>query len=130
MDRRAIIRMFGLGAVAGPTVGRKALEGALAAPVGSVASSTVESCEPQNGGYVGPPSYEVYERLFDMRNQASHRVGEGTGPVSIMTKRSWSPAFKEHCCYKQLALQHEVNKRLREDDEFRLKLAGLLGMVE
>ena len=75
------------------------------------------------------PSYAV---LSDFREALYHeesvinRLSCGSIPANIRTKKSWSPAFKEHVYTQEARQLQELIRRMEKDESFRKQLAGLL----
>lgn len=122
--RRALLGLIGGSAVAGPSIGREAVKGLM----GQAHSGPMESMECAPTIPQGVPSYRVHERLFSIRRQIQHDVALKIGCPSIITKRSWSLAFKAHCLEQDAKFEREVMDRLEADAGFREKLTAALGL--
>lgn len=133
MNRRAILGLIGGGALSGPSIGRGAVRGLMGqsvglASVGSGALTASDECPVACES--GPPSYLVHDAIFAARRQAQNDMAHGVMPPAILTKRSWSPAFKAHCIEEQIRFERAVEKRLQKDRAFRERMAQMLGVAE
>jgi hypothetical protein len=94
----------------------------------------VELANPAEGFAVEPEpfdpddfdTYHIYEALFEGRSQAPYRASHL--PEHIVSKKSWSPAFKLSCARKEEEERRRIREALQRDKSFRKKVGKMLGL--
>jgi hypothetical protein len=71
-------------------------------------------------------TYSIYEELFESRGPAPYRPLHL--PEYIVSKKSWSPAFKLSCARKEEEERRRIREALQRDKSFRKKVGKMLGL--
>ena len=123
MNRRKLLGLLGTSPVAAPMVIKDAMD---------QAARGVEVCADDIWGQDDdrpPEQIRAGSALADLMVANRAMTGRGRMPARIATKKSWSPAFKEHLFVAEEVEFNRLERAYHSDKEFRNRVVSFFSKL-